>query len=114
MAELIWTLPCLENLDEIADYIALENPDAAKKLMRKVFSEAEVLSEFPLSGNVPSELEGTPYRRIVVPPVNVYYRAEGEKMVMIHARRGERYFSIETLQNDDQKPTSNRTPMPTE
>jgi toxin ParE1/3/4 len=101
MAELIWTLPCLENLDEIADYIALDNPEAAKNLIKKIFYEAETLSEFPSSGNVPPELQGTSYRRIVVPPVNVYYRIDGEKMVMIHARRAERYFSIEDLQNYD-------------
>jgi plasmid stabilization system protein ParE len=101
MAELIWTLPCLENLDEIADYIALDHPEAARKLIEKVFCEAETLSEFPSSGNVPPELQGTSYRRIVVPPVNVYYRIDGDKMVMIHARRAERYFSIEALQNDD-------------
>ena len=101
MAELIWTLPCLENLDEIADYIALDNPEAAKNLIKKIFYETETFFEFPSSGNVPPELQGTSYRRIVVPPVNVYYRIDGDKMVMIHARRAERYFSIETLQNYD-------------
>ena len=99
MAELIWTLPCLENLDEIADYIALDNPEAAKKMIKKIFCEAEALSGFPSSGSVPPELQGTSYRRIVVPPVNVYYRIDGDKMVMIHARRAERYFSVENLQN---------------
>jgi len=92
MAELIWTLPCLENLDEIADYIALDNPEAAKNLIKKIFYESETLSEYPASGSVPPELQGTSYRRIVIPPVNVYYRVDGDKMVMIHARRADHHF----------------------
>jgi toxin ParE1/3/4 len=101
MAELVWTLPCLENLDEIADYIALDNPEAARKLVKRIFREAETLSGFPSSGSVPPELQGTPYRRIVVPPVTVYYRVDEAQMIMIHARRSEREFSIDTLQTLD-------------
>jgi toxin ParE1/3/4 len=32
MARIIWTEPALQELDEIADYISLDNPTAAKKL----------------------------------------------------------------------------------
>jgi len=102
MAEVVWTNPCLENLDEIADYIALDKPKAAKKLIRKVFIEVEKLSQFPSSGNTPPELSGTAYRRIVVHPIIVYYRVEKEQMIMLHARRGERHFSLEEIQEHDQ------------
>lgn len=102
MAEIVWTLPCLENLDEIADYIALDKPDAAKNLIRRVLDEVEKLSAFPTSGNIPPELQGTLYRRIVVPPIIVYYRVEDDKMIMLHARRGERFFAIKDLQKYDQ------------
>ncbi|HET6891419.1 MAG TPA: type II toxin-antitoxin system RelE/ParE family toxin [Pyrinomonadaceae bacterium] len=37
MAEIVWTEPALSDLDAIADYIAVENPEAAKRLVRKVF-----------------------------------------------------------------------------
>jgi len=33
MAEVVWTEPALSELDAIADYIALENPDAARELV---------------------------------------------------------------------------------
>lgn len=33
MAELIWTEPALSDLDTIADYIALDNPEAARDLV---------------------------------------------------------------------------------
>ncbi len=37
MAELIWTEPALSDLDTIADYIALDNPDAARRFVQRVF-----------------------------------------------------------------------------
>ena len=43
MAEIVWTDPALSDLDAIADYIALENPLAARQLVRRVFLHVEQL-----------------------------------------------------------------------
>ena len=43
MVELIWTEPALSDLDAIADYIALENPEAARSLVQRVFQHVEEL-----------------------------------------------------------------------
>jgi len=37
MAQIIWTEPALSDLDAIAEYIALDKPSAAMKLVQKVF-----------------------------------------------------------------------------
>ncbi|MCC5908136.1 MAG: type II toxin-antitoxin system RelE/ParE family toxin [Balneolaceae bacterium] len=50
MARIIWTEPALQKLDEIADYISLHNPAAAKKLVRKFFKRADNLAHHPKSG----------------------------------------------------------------
>ena len=34
MARLIWAEPALSDLDTVAEYISLENPDAARRLYR--------------------------------------------------------------------------------
>ena len=49
MAELIWTEPALSDLDAIADFSALDKPDAAKAFVRRVFSHVEQLQEHPES-----------------------------------------------------------------
>jgi plasmid stabilization system protein ParE len=38
MAEVIWTEPALNDLNAIADYIALDNPEAARRLVQKIFA----------------------------------------------------------------------------
>lgn len=37
MAEVIWAEPALNDLDAIADYITLDNPEAARRLVQKIF-----------------------------------------------------------------------------
>ena len=44
MAKVIWTEPALSDLDAIADYIALDNPKAAREFVLRVFSHVEQLA----------------------------------------------------------------------
>ncbi len=39
MAEMIWTEPALHELDALAEYVALDNPEAASHLVEKVFDK---------------------------------------------------------------------------
>jgi toxin ParE1/3/4 len=56
MAALIWTEPTLQDMDAIADYIAIDNPVAAGELVRRVFRHIEQLQAHPESGSLPPEL----------------------------------------------------------
>jgi len=47
MAEVVWSEPALQDLDQIADYIALDDPIAANKLVRAVFEKVDLLETFP-------------------------------------------------------------------
>ena len=92
MAELIWTEPALQDLDEIANYIAADNPQAAKRLVQRVFRHVEQLAEHPESGSRPPELRQSRYRHLVEPPCRVFYRYDGEKVFILYVMRGERQF----------------------
>ena len=84
MAQIVWTAPALNDLDAIADYIALENPAAAAELVRRVFAHVEQLEAHPESGNKPPELGRSRYRQIVEPPCRVFFRFDGEKVFVLH------------------------------
>lgn len=90
MAEIIWTEPALADLDAIADYIALDNPQAAAALVKKVFQHVGQLAEHPDSGSCPPELKRSRYRQLVEPPVRVLYRHDGGTVFILHVTRGER------------------------
>lgn len=90
MARLIWTEPAFADLEAIADYIALQNPEAARRLVGRVFASVERLEDHPLSGKRPSELPRSPYREVVVPPCRVFYRVEEDTVFLLHVMRTER------------------------
>lgn len=94
MAEVIWTEPALDDLDAIADYIALDKPGAAKRLVQEVFARVEQLAKFPLSGSKPRELGGTPYRQLVIRPLRIFYRVSAEKVYLVYVMRGEQQFRL--------------------
>jgi toxin ParE1/3/4 len=89
MAELIWTEPALHDLDAIADYIALDKPDAAGQFVQRVFKHMEQLRTHPDSGSRPKELPGSRYRQIVEPPCRIFYRHTGQRIYILHVMRGE-------------------------
>jgi plasmid stabilization system protein ParE len=90
MAQVIWTEPALADLDAIADYIALDNPEAAKALVQRVFRRVEHLAAYPKSGSKPHELKGWLYRQVVEPPCRVFYREDGSRVFILYIMRAER------------------------
>lgn len=73
MAEVIWTSPALDDLNDIAEYIALSNIKAAKKLTQKVFDKLSRLEIHPESGKRPQELSNLNYREVNVNPCRIFY-----------------------------------------
>lgn len=97
MAEVVWTEPALQDLDAIADYIALDKPEAAKTFARKVFERVGQLSRFPQSGSTPPELQGMKYRQLVEPPCRIFYRLTGQRVFILHVMRSERLLKRGTI-----------------
>jgi toxin ParE1/3/4 len=90
MAQIIWTEPALLDLNEIAEYIALDKSDAASHLVQKIFSKTERLEEFPESGRKPPELKKSRYKKIIVDPCRIFYRIEKDKVYILYVMRSER------------------------
>jgi toxin ParE1/3/4 len=90
MVEVIWTEPALDQLNDIAEYIATDNPAAAAQLVKRVFQSTDQLAHFPESGRQPPELPDSVYRELVISPCRLFYRCEHQKVFMLHVLRQER------------------------
>ncbi len=90
MAEVIWTEPAVQDLDSITEYIALDNPAAARELVQEVFDKIERLGIFPQSGRVPPELPNSVYREVVVSPCRIFYREDEKRVLVLCVMREER------------------------
>jgi toxin ParE1/3/4 len=90
MDQIIWTEPAVNDLNEIAEYVALSNPMAAAELVRDVITKVERLEQFPKSGKTLLEIPELNYREVVVPPCRVFYRLEKMSVYIVHVCRDER------------------------
>ena len=101
MAQVIWTEPALSDLDAIADYIALDDPAAARQLVLRIFQHVDQLEDYPESGSKPSELRGWRYRQVVEPPCRVFYRYDGKRVYILHVMRSEQRLKRTKLLRDE-------------
>ncbi len=101
MAAVIWTEPALQDLDTIADYIALDDPQAARGLVQRVFQRVAQLVGQPESGSRPPEMRRSRYRQLVEPPCRVFYRYDGAQVFILYVMRGEKRFRKSRLTKRD-------------
>lgn len=97
MARLIWTEPAVEDLEAIADHIALDNPQAARALVARVYRHAGQLALHPLSGTRIPEFDSESHRQLIEPPCRVIYRVDADTVYLLHVMRTERLLRPERL-----------------
>jgi toxin ParE1/3/4 len=82
--ELRWTRKALENLNQIAAYIAQDNPARAASFVGEIKEKTELLSTFPAlgrPGRVPGTRELVVHENYVVP-----YRVKGDAVQILRVQ----------------------------
>lgn len=83
-----WTLRALRRLDEIGAYIEQDNTDAAARVVARIVSAVDMLSELPATGRV-GRIKGT--REVVLAdiPYIIPYRVgrDIEIITVMHAHQ---------------------------
>ena len=73
-----WAPSADADLGRIRAYIAPKSPVGFQGLVRRIVAATDRLAEFPEAGVVSGR-----YRYIVVAPYRLYYRFDGEKVVIL-------------------------------
>ena len=89
MAEIVWTEPALNDLDNIAEYIAVSSLVAATQLVKEIFAKLDMLEGYPKSGKSVSELPSLNYRELYVKPCRIFYKFEDNEAFILHLMRQE-------------------------
>ena len=74
MARIIWSPKSLCQLDEIAEYIAVDSPTQAKRVVQRVLGTTERLATFPESGAFAPEFPDDNVREILAFRFRILYR----------------------------------------
>jgi toxin ParE1/3/4 len=78
-----------EELREIEEYIALDNPQAAVDFVRRLTERFAELTEFPGSGRKRDDIRPG-YRGVSVKDYLIFYRVSGEVVEVMHVLHGRR------------------------
>ena len=86
---IVWSPRAIEHLAHLREYIARDNPNAAKRIASALLEAVERLAQLPNLGR-PGRVAGT--RELVVPgtPYIIPYRLRGDRLEIVavfHARQ---------------------------
>jgi toxin ParE1/3/4 len=84
-----WLNLALDDLDEIAEYIYRDNPDAARRIVRRLWKAARILSGQPEMGR-PGRVPGTRELVVIKTPFVVPYRVVGSEIQILRVLHGAR------------------------
>lgn len=74
------------DLEAIVRYIALTNPEAARKLGQQLLTKASGLRDFPFQGQKVPEFDNPNIRQLILKPYRIVYRIEDDNKRISIAR----------------------------
>jgi len=67
------------DLEAIVRYIALSNPEAARRVGQNLLAKTKELSNFPFRGQIVPEFNSPDIRQVILKPYRIVYRVEEDK-----------------------------------
>lgn len=92
-----WTKEALVNLQQIEDYIAEDNPDAAYNLVDKIVFLVKDLKNFPDKGRVVPELSIDQIREVLYKNYRIVYLNKKNSIEILTVFEGHKLLHIEDI-----------------
>jgi len=90
-----WTENAVEHLVNIYEYIALNSPTYAKRVVDKITRRSEQISEHPLSGRKVPEYDAEDIRELIEKPYRIIYRIKPDQIDVLAVIHGSRLLPDE-------------------
>ena len=92
MAKVIWTRQALSDLQRIAEYIEIDSPIYASRVVTKIRAIVEILGVQPLIGRKVIEAPSDNRREIITGAYRVIYIIESESIFVLTVIHGARDY----------------------
>jgi len=98
MAEVIWTIKAIEQVEQIALVIEKHSPFQARRVVQLIIREARRLREHARIGKMIPELEQDQYREVRVFSYRILYKIlSEERIAIVGVVHGRRLFDPQSL-----------------
>ncbi|MFX0102563.1 MAG: type II toxin-antitoxin system RelE/ParE family toxin [Candidatus Hodarchaeota archaeon] len=94
MAKIKWSLPAINDLESICDYIARDSPSAAEKLATEINERVKGLEKFPRMGRIVPEREDPDLRELILGNYRIIYRITDGDVEILAIMHSKRKFSL--------------------
>ncbi len=81
--KITWSPLAVDQVRDIASYIALDKPSVAMQWAEKIFNSVEILYEFPESGRVVPEINRKEIRELVQGNYRVIYKTKPKEILIL-------------------------------
>ncbi|MCX5646804.1 MAG: type II toxin-antitoxin system RelE/ParE family toxin [Phycisphaerae bacterium] len=99
MAEVIWTIKAVAQVEQIGSYIERDSPFQARRVVQLIIKETRKLKEHPRIGKMIPEVEEDRYRELRVFSYRILYKIlDEEKIAIVGVVHGQRLFDSQWLQ----------------
>jgi toxin ParE1/3/4 len=85
-----WSRRALQDLENIAEYIATDSPTYAANVVKKITSASRMLAQFPRSGRKVPEFDDDNVRELIVYSYRLIYRLTSEEILIAAIIHGSR------------------------
>ena len=83
-----WTLNAIKHLTNIYEYIALNSPTYARRIVDRITRRSEQISTQPLSGRKVPEYEAEDIRELIEKPYRIIYRIKQDQIDVLAVIHG--------------------------
>ena len=93
-----WSPLSLQRINEISEYIAQDNIDAAIKWIKSIIDAVEKLNNFPEIGRKVPEIDRSNIREILIKNYRIIYRLSKDKISILTVRHGKQILPDSDLE----------------
>ncbi len=94
---LIWTKESLERLNEIGEYIGVNNPERAEKFVNYLIENAESILDSPNIGRMVPDFADTRIREIIVKKYRIVYRVKAKTIEILTVFEGHKSLNSDSF-----------------
>ena len=95
--KIVWSFIAAGNLIESNRYIAKDNPDAARNVIKDIYEAGNRIKEFPEKGRFVPEFRKNNIREIFCRGYRIIYKIEAKRITILTVRHMRQRLSTETI-----------------
>jgi len=99
--KIIWSPLAVEQVRDIASYIALDKPTVALEWAENIFDSVEILIDFPKSGRIVPEINRKEIRELIQGSYRIIYKIKPKEILVLVVKSGRQKLKENEIKHNE-------------